>query len=820
MTALEFLKTLFPEGPWVITAINPEQTGERTETDTFVKGEEDKAQAFIDKHNGKWNLYFTPNRVGRKMRKKTSREDIAWLDVLHVDLDPNRWTDDLKISPEEFIKEEQDRILTLLTEKRPEGIPAPTFVVFSGGGYQGFWKLREPLKLDGTIDMAEDVKAYNIKLERDFGADHCHNIDRIMRLPGTWNIPTAAKIKKGRTKVEAGVVYFEPEQVYDIDQFKKAVKVQVKEAFGGDAAPSITVDVTPGNIERMVDVHELDKHTADKLPLEDRVKRIIQIGYDPEDTSLNAKPKDDRSVWVFDAVCAMVRRGIPDQMILSVLLDKDFRISDHIYDQKQGAEKAAIRQITRAKEFTTDPLLTELNSQYAFTIIGARDMVICEDMHGIENSKTGKTYPTLQYMIPSAFKALMNNRKVQAGEHANGTPRMVGIGTWWLEHTQRRTYSKGVYFTPDDKRREDKYNLWRGFAFQEKKGSGHESFLRHIHDNVCSGNEVYYDYFIKWLAHLFQKPTELAHVAIVLRGELGVGKSFVPNMVGELLGGHYIQVSDKKHLVGSFNAHLQDKLLVFADEAFFHGDRQSVSTLKTMITERHRMVEKKGFDAAMAINYTRLIMSSNDEHVVNAASKERRYFILNVPPTKQQDTGYFKAIASDLEGGGFEHLLDFLLSVDLKDFDPRQRPITDELRRQASFSYPNHIEWWLNCLIDGKVHPKHDGWMTGGCPKNDAFDAYADYMKRLSVGHPLTKTALIRHLREVLPGLQSSQRMVEVVVPSNLDGPEWTPVKQKKLLHCYLLPDLDRCRQLFEEKYGPQEWSASLPLLESVDSSA
>ena len=48
--------------------------------------------------------------------------------------------------------------------------------------------------------------------------------------------------------------------------------------------------------------------------------------------------------------CALLRRGIADHLILSVLLHRDFRISDHIYDRKGDARKYAARQIERAKE--------------------------------------------------------------------------------------------------------------------------------------------------------------------------------------------------------------------------------------------------------------------------------------------------------------------------------------------------------------------------------------------------------------------------------------------------------------------------------------
>ncbi len=803
MTPIEFLKAFHPDGPWVITAINPSQEGERTDTQTFLPSEEAQAKAFVDGLNGKWNLYFTPNRIGRKMRKKPERTDIEWLDYLHVDIDPRKWTKD-DGDKAEYLKQEQARIKELLTSKLPEGTPKPTCVVFSGGGYQAFWKLAEPLKLDGSVDMAEDVKHWNIQLERAFGADTCHNIDRIMRLPGTVNIPTKKKMEnEGRSQADANVVWFEPELVYDLEKtFIKAHQLQSSPSSfaGGGGRTRVKVEINSGNIQPLTDVHELDKYTADGKPLENRVKNIIQEGFDPDDHGPNAKPRGDRSVWVFDACCAMVRRGIPTEIMMAVLLDKDFRISDHIYDQKQGAEKYAKRQIERALEFAIDPALEELNRQYAVTIIGGKTRVLWEDF---EELYKGEAHQVVKYMAPEDFRALYCNRFIPVID-AQGNPKNIPLGKWWFEHPDRRQFLGGVHFTPE-RSFPDKYNLWRGFAVPAKVGRNHESFLQHIRENICSDNEEWYTYFINWLAHMVQKPAEIAGVAIVIRGDPGTGKSFIPTHLARLLGPHFVHISSTKHLVGNFNAHMQDKLLVFGDEAIFHGDKQSQSSLKTLITEHTRMLERKGVDAAAMPNYTRLILASNDEQVIHAQGYERRYFVLTVSPKHRQDKEYFKKIAADLNDGGYENLLAFLSTVDISDFDPRDYPMTEELQRQKIMSLPPHIEWWLNCLQDGKVHPRHDGWMAH-CPKEDAFASYTSYMHSLRINHQLNKTSLLKHLREVLPGLTAGQRDVEVIVPMDLERPEWEPVKQKKRLHCYLLPALKECRALFEARHGKQDW--------------
>ena len=46
-----------------------------------------------------------------------------------------------------------------------------------------------------------------------------------------------------------------------------------------------------------------------------------------------------------------------------------------------------------------------------------------------------------------------------------------------------------------------------------------------------------------------------------------------------------MQIFNSKHLVGAFNGHLRNCLLLFADEAFWAGDKQGESVLKGMLTK-------------------------------------------------------------------------------------------------------------------------------------------------------------------------------------------------------------------------------------------
>jgi hypothetical protein len=60
--------------------------------------------------------------------------------------------------------------------------------------------------LNGNPVNIEAVEARNRKLAADLGGDHVQNVDRLMRLPGTLNVPDAKKLAKGRSIMLAEVI--------------------------------------------------------------------------------------------------------------------------------------------------------------------------------------------------------------------------------------------------------------------------------------------------------------------------------------------------------------------------------------------------------------------------------------------------------------------------------------------------------------------------------------------------------------------------------------------------------------------------------------
>jgi hypothetical protein len=208
---------------------------------------------------------------------------------LHVDIDPRAGED---------FEEERVRALAKL---RAYPIK-PTFIVDSGGGFQGFWRLKDPYIINGDVEKYEDAKRYNLQLEMDLDGDNCHNVDRIMRLPGTINIPDARKEKKGRKRAVARLVEHNKDADYTLSTFRQAPLVQVQSPdLHSSSIPKVNI---PGNVRRLGSVDELGDN------LSPNVRELIVQGKILDDPG--KYPSRSEALWF--VVCSLIRAGISDEL--------------------------------------------------------------------------------------------------------------------------------------------------------------------------------------------------------------------------------------------------------------------------------------------------------------------------------------------------------------------------------------------------------------------------------------------------------------------------------------------------------------------------
>jgi hypothetical protein len=271
----------------------------------------------------------------------------------------------------------------------------------------------------------------------------------------------------------------------------------------------------------------------------------------------------------------------------------------------------------------------------------------------------------------------------------------------WCRWQYRRQY-RGVRFCPEPQGApEGVFNTYFGYSVEPKRGSW-KRLLAHIYRNICRRNPIHFRFFVAWLAQLVQSPHIKPGTNIVLKGREGVGKSKVGEWIKELFDRNAIVVSEAERITGRFNGHLENKLFMMAEEAFWAGDKAAEGKLKDLATGTHMSYERKGLDAYEGKNYTRIMIASNEDWIVPASSGGRRWFVLEVGDEHQKDFGYFAAIDAEMRNGGLEAMLYDLLQTDLpQTVQVRDAPVTPWLVEQRQHSYSNKHRWWRGVLQEG-----------------------------------------------------------------------------------------------------------------------
>ncbi len=165
-------------------------------------------------------------------------------------------------------------------------------------------------------------------------------------------------------------------------------------------------------------------------------------------------------------------------------------------------------------------------------------------------------------MNKADFIACFANRKYPNGTRANAAT--ISVGDAWFNNRRRQAYD-GIVFSPSPVS-DRYYNLWRGFGVDPARGTW-DKFKAHIRDVICDGDgalaSTAWDGSRAPSRRLMNSPASRwcfeadAEPARVLA-----------KWVGKLFGPHFLQVAQARHIVGNFNAHLRECLLLFADGAF------------------------------------------------------------------------------------------------------------------------------------------------------------------------------------------------------------------------------------------------------------
>lgn len=458
-----------------------------------------------------------------------------------------------------------------------------------------------------------------------------------------------------------------------------------------DRDPRRYSDNSEAELLRQVD------RARDFLAAQDRLDAAL----DAEEADADAAPGAEAAEAEPEvAVSGLALTETPHPHPLDPLCDSD------LLDKEGAAKRGGSDGRTRRNvEAVQAQVRARMGQRYALVIGAGGKPLFCR------RARPGEV---LEPWNREGFDALHANRAIpyRIGE---GKPDKIEPVTEFMADPTRPTYI-GTCFEPDAARAaRGQFNLWSGWPDLGPAGAW-DLLKAHIREHVVAPNastpaerDRLYWWLLMWFADVAQRPAGKPGTAIITRGREGVGKTLLFEQFSKGLADYAFKVSNREHVVGRFNAQLDAKLFLLAEESFFAGDKHDAGILKDLITAPTITVEAKYQGVVQRRSYVRFAMTSNEAWVCPTSGTDaRRFLVLDVADDKQGDVGYFRKVVEQMEAGGLAAMFEELRAFRPEDHgltwsDLRVAPWTPARGEQATFGLGPQAARLFDALMAGEV---------------------------------------------------------------------------------------------------------------------
>ena len=294
---------------------------------------------------------------------------------------------------------------------------------------------------------------------------------------------------------------------------------------------------------------------------------------------------------------------------------------------------------------------------------------------------------------------------------SRGNASTVPVASEWLDWSQRNTAGRTI-FSPELSfplcwaKGEQRYNLWRGWGVESKRGST-EVWTKLLH-GVFSGRRDLIKWFEQWLAYPIQNPGSKCYQAVLIWGiGQATGKSSIGKFMLEIYGPHGRELSDDS-FVNGFNAWIEGTSFVMADDLANDNPKMMKSTLKRLVASEDIEVHRKYRDSYRARNHVQFYFTAQSPTAIPMdANQNRRYFIVRAPDAQPYPEAWFtETMDPYLHGDGPAFVRYRLERLKLNGYSPHgDAPDTPDGEETVAASAPE-ISLWLTGI---KSDPS--GWL-------------------------------------------------------------------------------------------------------------
>lgn len=232
-----------------------------------------------------------------------------------------------------------------------------------------------------------------------------------------------------------------------------------------------------------------------------------------------------------------------------------------------------------------------------------------------------------------------------------------------------------------------------------------QEVLDFIKEVFCKGDEIAYDYFMKWLAFTVKYPNMKSGKGVLLYSEPRCGKGTIIEFLCEYVYGNYNTIPNigLKDLLHKNNFQLLGKKFVAVNELSTVKEefRCNFDTLKTLITEKKQTFKKLYCDTGMADFLTEFIFMTNNKYSFSVEENDGRYLMLICSEKYMGNNAYFSKFRSNnFNKNTGDHFYTYLLSLLNRpdDFYTMKLPDTQykqDLKNVSKHSIKDYIEFLL-----------------------------------------------------------------------------------------------------------------------------
>ncbi len=353
--------------------------------------------------------------------------------------------------------------------------------------------------------------------------------------------------------------------------------------------------------------------------------------------------------------------------------------------------KAFAALFDKAEPYPEASALWEINSEVAY---------IKKINAVVERSSSLLMYPDpfVRHLYGNRF--YMQSIEKGSGKNKHVVLEKAPLAKRWMEWEHRSELWDVVYEPGEGRIINDCWNLWNDWGVKPKKGDVRP--WTWLLDFLFPNDKKARRYFEQWCAYPIQHPGAKMFAAVLLWSRLKrIGKSMVGIALQKIYGENGIIVQGRELQTG-FNSWAANKQFVVGEE-FTVNHRRDADYMKHIITSPMFRINEKHKPEYDIENHLNMLLLSNHPDAVQLEDGDKRYLIHAIHHGPAERAKY-EWCHKWLHGDGPAYLMDHLLRLDLRGFNPRESPPDTESKLMMVQSGKDRIGHWIMKLQEDPVH--------------------------------------------------------------------------------------------------------------------